>query len=153
LRVVVSDALLPASEAPRRIENAGITSTSMTTLAMIVSGIGRLCTNAAQRAHPWETWTSIFPSAASFARCLRPSTRFPNSENRAGSSVTATATANTTMIAADSPIPDRMLNPSMSSPSIATVTVPPAKMTARPEVSMARTVASSGVIPAWRPLR
>jgi hypothetical protein len=52
LRVVVSVALLPASEDPRRSEKNGIVSTTMIIVAAIVSGTGRFCTNPAQRAPP-----------------------------------------------------------------------------------------------------
>ena len=73
----------------------------------------------------------------------------------AGISVTAAIIVVSTTIAAAMPTPLRNDTPSTRRPSSATITVPPAKRTARPEVLSARTHAASGVRPAliafrWR---
>ncbi len=71
----------------------------------------------------------------------------------AGSRVPAAMTLIRTITAAAMPTPLRNDRPSTSMPSMATQTVAPAKMTARPEVLRARTADSSGLRPALSPLR
>jgi hypothetical protein len=71
----------------------------------------------------------------------------------AGSRVMAASTTVATAIEAPMPEPDRKLIPVTSMPSSAMHTVVPAKMTARPEVSNARTTASSWLRPDFTPVR
>ncbi len=77
----------------------------------------------------------------------------PTKPSTAGSSVTAAATVSATTAAAPMPSPLMNDSPIASMPSNAMITVSPAKSTARPDVSIAVTTASSGSRPACRPWR
>lgn len=70
--------------------------------------------------------------------------------SRAGSSVVEAIIVTPTVIAAARPIPATNSRPISRSPSSDTTTVMPAKTTARPAVSMAAMVATSGSWSRWR---
>ena len=76
-------------------------------------------------------------------RSRRRSTRRPKNPSIAGSSVIDASTVNATAIAAATPTPYRKLTPSANIPSIAMQTITPANRTARPDVSIDSTTASS----------
>ncbi len=73
----------------------------------------------------------------------------PTKPSTAGSRVTAASTVHATTAA--EPMPRPLMNDRRmaSMPTRAMITVRPAKSTARPEVSMAVTTASSGSRPDW----
>ena len=77
----------------------------------------------------------------------------PKKPSSAGSSVTAAAATMSTVSAAPTATPFRNDTPRMSSPSSAMITVAAAKMTARPDVSSARTHDVSTSRPALIELR
>jgi hypothetical protein len=153
LRVVLAAGSLPWSEEPSRSDSTGAESASMMISATAARGLGCRSTKPAQRAQKPLACTSCGPSKASRRRSRRLSTRVFMKPSIAGSRVIAASTLNSTISAAETPMPLRKLTLRMNRPSIATQTVSPAKMTARPEVFSARTVASSGSSPAFRPLR
>ena len=127
-------------------------STAMTAAAVTAKTAGLRSTVPDQRAHsPAEPGAGA--PAASRRRCRRLSTRIPNTPSSAGSRVTAASTVNTTVSAEATARPFRKLTPRTRMPSSAMHTVLPANRTARPEVSMALTAASSGVSPACKPRR
>jgi hypothetical protein len=79
--------------------------------------------------------------------------RGPSSRSIAGSRVTATATAVTTVIAAPSPSLVMKESPTIARLEMEIATVRPAKITALPAVAAAEAAASSGLRPscsAWR---
>ena len=148
--MVLDAGSLPASEEPSRTLSNGIASTSMTAAAAMASTAGLRWTVPAQRLHtPGETT----PLAPKRRRWRRESTRMPKTPSSAGSRVTAASTVKTTVSAEATARPFRKLTPRTRMPSSAMHTVLPANRTARPEVSMALTAASSGVSPDCRPRR
>ena len=77
----------------------------------------------------------------------------PMIPSSAGISVTAAVIVTSTTSAAATATPLRKLMPSTNRPSSATMTVPPANSTARPDVFSARMQAASGSRPAVIALR
>ena len=78
------------------------------------------------------------------------SIRWPANPSSAGSSVSEATTVMATTTAALTARPWMKLMPITTMPRNDTTTVTPAKATARPAVSIAMDVASSGVWPWWR---
>lgn len=78
------------------------------------------------------------------------STRAPAKPNRAGSNVTEATMVTATTLAAPTARPVTKLMFITSMPSSEMTTVVPANTTARPDVSMATTVARWVESPAWR---
>ena len=108
------------------------------------TGTGRRTTNRAHRsANGARAPGAGSPSVSSAARPLRPSTRRPVNPSSAGSSVSATSTATTTVLAAPRPIAVRNGMLTTNRPARAMTTVRPAKTTALPAVATARPAASS----------
>ena len=77
----------------------------------------------------------------------------PSFESTAGSRVIAANIVSSTVNEEPTAGPRRKLTPTSSCPSIATTTTTPANSTARPDVSIAVTIASSGSTPASSPAR
>ncbi len=125
----------------------------MTTSAAAASGTRWSCTNWAQRGQKPSSFGSLGPRSASFRRSRRDSARMPIIPSSAGMRVTAAVIVTSTTIAEAKATPLRKLTPSTSRPSSATITVAPAKRTARPDVFSARTQAASGSRPALIALR
>ena len=117
------------------------------------SNTGRRDTKPAQRTQKPEPWPSCPPWVLSRWRSRRLSTRRPMKPSIAGSNVSAVAMVSTTVMTTWKARPLRKLSRNTSSPRSAMHTVAPAKSTARPEVLSARTAASSGGRPAFRPSR
>ena len=78
------------------------------------------------------------------------SMRSPANPSRAGSRVTLASMVMITVVDAATAMPFTNGSPIKSSPSSENMTVVPAKMTARPAVSIASTVAASGSSPRCR---
>ena len=100
-----------------------------------------------QRAHSGDSSSVVSSPARTARRSRRRGTRPPTAPNSAGSSVSAAITVNATTTAAATATPYRKLTPSANIPSIAITTIIPANSTARPEVSIASTTASSRLTP------
>jgi hypothetical protein len=77
----------------------------------------------------------------------------PTKPSTAGSSVTAASIVIRTPIEMPTARPRIMSSPMVNMPITAMITVQPANRTARPAVSIARTVARSGSRPACKPSR
>ena len=120
---------------------------TITAAAVTAKTAGLRSTVPDQRAHSPAGTGGGSPGGRSARRCRRLSTRIPNTPSSAGSRVTAASTVNTTVSAEAIARPFRKLTPRTRMPSSAMHTVLPANRTARPEVSMALTAASSGVSP------
>ena len=151
-QVVVEEGSLPWSEVPSRKLSTGMAKMTMTAAATVASTAGERSTVPDQRAHrPLGPGAVTWP--ASRRCCRRLSTRIPKTPSSAGSKVTAAATVNATVSAQATARPFRKVIPSTKMPSSAMHTVPPANSTARPEVSIAATAASSAVSPDCRPRR
>ena len=153
LRVVDDGGSWPASEDPSRSPSTGIARATMTTSAPAASGTRCRCTVTAQRGQKPSSFGSCGPSSASRRRSFFDSARIPISPSSAGTSVTAALATVATTSADARPTPLRKLTPSTSSPSSATMTVPPANSTARPDVFIARSQAALGSRPALSALR
>jgi hypothetical protein len=124
----------PASGKPVFIASAGAARASSTIEATARYGNGRPDTRWAKRHHA--------VSSAGLTGRRRPtsrpaSMRLPSSDSRAGSSVRAAATANSTTSEVLSPIEARKPRPVSTRAAIATTTVPPASRTAEPADPMA----------------
>ncbi len=145
--------LLPASELPRRSENTGSATATITSSATTALPVGRACTFAAQRDQKPVACTSDGPCSASCLRWARLSTFSFSIPSMAGSRVIAASTVSATVSAAETAIPLRKPMPRISMPSRAITTVRPANSTARPEVFSALATESCTLRPAIRPLR
>jgi hypothetical protein len=153
LRVVDDAGSCPASDEPSRSDSAGIASASMMISAPIASGTRCCCTVRAQRGQKPSSFGSLGPCSASRRRSFFDSTRIPMIPSSAGISVTAAVIVTRTTTAAATATPLRKLTPSTNRPNSATITVPPANNTARPDVLSARMQAASGSRPALIALR
>ena len=139
----------PTSFWPRLSERSGIESGMRITSAASPARIGRLATS-------WANLASN-PGPAE-ARGWRPRTRSalmcgPTIASVADSSVIAASTATTTAIAAIKPMVVTSGMSATASETSAMVTVPPAKMTAPPEVATARAIDSCTSNPSRSPRR
>ena len=142
-----------ASAAPSRIEKNGTATSSISAVAASANRAGRLAIQSVQRRQAGDSSLLAKFAAAIARRSLRRSTRPPNNASRAGVRVIADITVSATVIAADTATPNRNETPSSIIPSIATQTIAPANITARPEVSSASTTASSRSSPRIIPWR
>jgi hypothetical protein len=111
------------------------------------------CTSDAQPLQPRDASSKLVSPRARAARWRRVSSRLPSRPLSAGSSVKAPITGNATAIAAPIAAPDRVLTPTVRTPSRAMHTVMPAKSTARPAVPAAVVTASSTLRPRRSPVR
>ena len=139
--------LSPAFGKPVLSARAGAASARSTTEAPTRYGHGRAEIRCASRHQA--------VASAAFGVRRRPMTRpesmrSPSSESSAGSSVRAVATAKSTMIETARPMEVRKPTPVSARAAIDTMTVPPAKKTAMPDVPMAADSATSLACPAAR---
>ena len=154
MRVVDPRGSDPASTCPSVIEKNGIVRTPRITTAIKRKGIGCEPTTRAQLPHIPLEISPVEPVGGALRSRLRRM-RIPNSESRAGSSVSAAKIAVSTANEAVTPNIATVWIPERKRPVRAIATVTPATNTARPAVPSAAGIDSSIVIPArscsrWR---
>ncbi len=157
---MVSDSgIVPLSVMPRRIPNSGAVSRPQIATAARSQRHGCADTCRPQRCHavsraPADVTGAPVPrterTSCTWRRVRRPTIRRPAKPSSAGSSVSASATMTSTVSPDISPIVVTIGMPAIAKPQMAITTVMPAKVTAAPEVAMARPAASSTERPANR---
>ena len=146
LRWVEAGAAVLSSGSPSSRSVAGIANAPRPITVTSSTATGRRVTNRAHR-RPADMRPAASGSPARRPGIRPPRTRRPAKPSSAGSSVSAIATASTTVNAAANPIWVRNGMSTTNSPASAITTVSPANTTADPAVPTARPTASSGSSP------
>ena len=132
------------------MESIGIANTSSTSSPAIAEIHGWCCTT---RLHRYQTLRFAVVSAVALRRTEKRSIERPTKPRSAGTSVIDASMTTATVTDAPMARPITKSTPMMNRPSREMTTVVPANSTARPAVSMERTVAACGSIPSprlWR---